>query len=230
MIKGFYQGFKIPYTGKECQIISSNHKSARENFTILQQKIEKEITAGRVEGPFQKPPSDIFKVSPLGLVPKKTSGDHSYPTGNSVNEGIPEMHRTVSYQSIDDAVRIVIQLGRKSLLSKVDIEHAYKIIPINPASFHLLSFVIGDKYFFDKTLPMGLSYSCNLFEQFSCAIHWIAENKLGILGCVHVIYDFLFISPPDYKQASENLYKFLKFADKLGLPIKDEKQLYQLLS
>jgi hypothetical protein len=231
LIKGFYQGFKIPYTGKECQIISSNHKSVRENVTILQQKIEKEITAGRVEGPFQKPPSDNFRVSPLGLIPKKTSGefrvihDLSHPTGNSVNEGIPEMHRTVSYQSIDDAVRIVIQLGKKCLLSKVDIEHAlaYKIIPINPTSFHLLGFVIGDKYFFDKTLPMGLSYSCNLFEQFSCAIHWIAETKLGILGCVHVIDDFLFISPPDYKQASENLYKFLKFADKLGLPIKDEK-------
>ena len=43
---------------------------------------------------FQKPPLDNFRVSPLGLVPKKTSGefrvihDLSNPTGNSVNEGM----------------------------------------------------------------------------------------------------------------------------------------------
>jgi hypothetical protein len=32
-------------------------------YTDLQQKIEKEITAGRVEGPLQKPHLDNFRVS-----------------------------------------------------------------------------------------------------------------------------------------------------------------------
>jgi hypothetical protein len=76
----------------------------------------------------------------------------------------------------------IARITEARLLSKVDIEHAlaYKIIPINPASFHLLGFVIGDKYFFDKTLPMGLSYSCNLFEQFSCATQ-LYHNAYSII-------------------------------------------------
>jgi len=229
---GFLEGFRIPFRGEECQLISRNHKSARDNTTILQQKIEKEIKARRVKGPFKDPPLSNFRVSPLGLVPKKNTGefrvihDLSFPTGNSVNEGIPDQYKTVSYQSVDDAVDILIKFGKQCFLSKIDIEHAYKIIPIHPTSYHLLGFAIKDQYFFDKTLPMGLSYSCNLFEQFSCALHWIILNKLGILGCVHVLDDFLFISPADRIKAKNDLDRFLEFANKLGLPIKDEKTVF----
>jgi hypothetical protein len=92
---------------------------------------------------------------------------------------ISDSNRTVNHQSIDNAVQIILQYGRKSTLSKIDIEHAYKMVPISPSSCHLLGFRLSDKYYFDKTLPMKLSYSCNLFEKFSNAVHWIVENKLG---------------------------------------------------
>ena len=121
-----------------------------------------------------------------------------------------------------------MQYGRKSTLSKIDIEHAYKIVPIIPSSCHLLGFRLGDKYYFDKTLPIGLSYSCNVFEKCSNAVHWIVENKLGIQGCVHVLDDFLFISPPviDTCTKSSDLTGFLIFAEKLGIPIKQEKTVF----
>jgi hypothetical protein len=121
-----------------------------------------------------------------------------------------------------------LQYGRKSTLSKIDIEHAYKIVPIIPSSCHLLGFRLGDKYYFDKTLPIGLSYSCNVFEKCSNAVHWIVENKLGIQGCVHVLDDFLFISPPviDTCTKSSDLTGFLIFAEKLGIPIKQEKTVF----
>jgi hypothetical protein len=50
-------------------------------------------------------------------------------------------------------------------------EHAKFNRPIN--------FPLGDQYYFDKTLPMGLSFSCKLFETFSTAVHWIIDHKLG---------------------------------------------------
>ena len=215
--------------GNDTHRLSTNLRSASENFEILLQKIQKEKNAGRVAGPFRKPPFQNFICSPLGLVPKKNEGEirtihHlSYPKGSSVNDGIPSEHKTVQYQSIDDAVKHMIKYGKGCYFSKTAIEHAYKIVPVHPSSYHLLGFSINSTYYYDKTLPMGLSYSCNLFEQFSTALHWIAMNKLGIHDCVHVLDDFLFVAPAPIGLCMADLAKFLEVAKTLGIPIKDEK-------
>jgi hypothetical protein len=57
---------------------------------------------------------------------------------------------------------------------------------VHPDDHELLGFPLGDHYYFDKTLPMGLSFSCKLFETFSTAVHWIIDHKLGGSGCVHL--------------------------------------------
>ena len=74
--------------------MSANHKSARDDIATLKMKIQKELDAGRVAGPFDKPPLPNFQVSPLGLVPKKVPGefmvihDLSYPNGDSINSSV----------------------------------------------------------------------------------------------------------------------------------------------
>ena len=56
--------------------------------------IEKEIAAQRLAGPFSSPPFSHFRISHLGLVPKKTEGEFrlihhlSFPRGSSLNDGI----------------------------------------------------------------------------------------------------------------------------------------------
>jgi hypothetical protein len=70
---------------------------------------------------------------------------------------------------------------------------------------------------------MGLSYSCSLFEKFSTAMQWIATEKLGVPGCVHILDDFMFVSPPQYHLCLSSLQSFLRLADELGVPIKDKK-------
>ncbi|XP_053374900.1 uncharacterized protein LOC128547160 [Mercenaria mercenaria] len=70
---------------------------------------------------------------------------------------------------------------------------------------------------------MGLIFSCNLFEKFSSAIHWIVENKLQIPGCAHILDDFLFVCPPSYNTAQSHLKQFQDFANNIGLPLKEQK-------
>ena len=90
----------------------------------------------------------------------------------------------------------------------------------NQSSQYLLGFYFNGRYYYDKTLPMGLSYSCNLFEKFSSALHWIAIRNLGINDCVHMLHDFLFVAPAPM----DILYvKFLNFVKTLRIPMKDEK-------
>ena len=112
LIDGFEFGFKIPFYGSRCFKKTKNLQSALENLPVLRDKLQHEIAAGRVVGPFQDPPFPNSQVSPLGLVPKKNGEfriiQHlSAPEGSSVNDGIPKEFCSVQYQNIDDAVALV---------------------------------------------------------------------------------------------------------------------------
>ncbi|CAG2220984.1 unnamed protein product [Mytilus edulis] len=216
-------------TSAEKYQFSRNLKSTLENCLVLKKKITEEIKAGRVAGPFKEPPFENFRISPLGLVPKSKPGefrvihDLSHPLGSSVNDGISKENSAVQYQSVDDACQLMLKYGKNCIMSKIDVVQAYRLVPMHFSCYHLLGFALEEGLYFDKNLAMGLSYSCNLFERFSSAIHWIAETKLAIHSCVHLLDDFLFISPPPIEIGQFNLQKFLDFAAEIGLPIKSEK-------
>ncbi|XP_021367155.1 uncharacterized protein LOC110459297 [Mizuhopecten yessoensis] len=226
---GFTEGFSLQYYGSRRFRTSKNLKSALDNVSVLKQKIEKEISLGRIQGPFQTPPFPNLQVSPLGLVPKKELNEFrvihhlSYPQGTSINDGINPEDATVAYQTIDDAVRLVKHFGRGSLMAKTDIESAFRLIPIHPTDYELLGFQIDDKFYFDKVLPMGCSISCRLFEAFSSAIHWIMETKYQVAGVVHILDDFLFVAPPGSSKCMEDLANFLTFCQHTQIPIKQSK-------
>ena len=67
--------------------------------------------AHRLAGPFDTPPFPVFRVAPLGIVPKKTPGEFrlihhlSYPTCKSVNDEISHEHSSVQYANIDHAIK-----------------------------------------------------------------------------------------------------------------------------
>ena len=71
LLGGFTHGFNLHYQGPRQERMAKNLKSAASNPMVVQQKINKEITAGRVAGPFVCRPLQNFVVSPIGLVPKK---------------------------------------------------------------------------------------------------------------------------------------------------------------
>ena len=110
-----------------------------------------------------------------------------------------------------------------NLLAKTDLENAYKQVPIHPQSFELLGFQVNNEFYFDKTLPFGLSYSCNLFEKLSSALQWILENKFNITFYGHILDDFLFVGHPSAPECSNALRSFCTLAKDINLPIKEEK-------
>ena len=52
-----------------------------------------------------------------------------------------------------------------TFLAKVDIESAFRIIPVSPLDSPLLGFQWDGKYYMDAVLPMGCSSSCAIFEE-----------------------------------------------------------------
>ena len=67
--------------------------SAAKHPDVICAELEKEVTAGRVLGPFEHITMDMFRFSGLGAIPKKGGNWRmilhlSAPLGNCVNDGI----------------------------------------------------------------------------------------------------------------------------------------------
>ena len=70
--------------------------------------------------------------------------------------------------------------------------------------------------------PLVVSSSCNIFETFSTALEWAAQNKLHIPGVLHLLDDFLFVAP-SRTQCSASLSSFIRMCALMGVPIALDK-------
>ena len=98
--------------------------------------------------------------SPIGVIPKKNKPGKwrlivnlSAPEGASVNDG---MDKEMPYTSVDVVANKVAMLGRGSLLAKLDIMQAYRMVPVHPNYQCLLGMQWENDIFVDRALPFGL--------------------------------------------------------------------------
>lgn len=109
--KGFREGFPLHYESIRVSSDATNLLSVLDNPEVVDAKLNKECEAGRLAGPFHHVPFHPFRVSPLGVVPKKTPGEFrlihhlSYPRGSSINDGISLENCSVSFATISDAIQ-----------------------------------------------------------------------------------------------------------------------------
>ncbi len=205
-----------------------NHKSALDNHELVSEKIKKEVSLGRIAGPFSTKPPGLI-VSPLASVPKDNGSsirlihDLSYPKNHSVNSHIPKELCTVEYETLDDCLFIISTLGEGCLMSKSDIKNAYRIFECSRQDYRLLGFTWLNMYYFDRCLPMGCAISCAQFEEFSKLIHWVLTEKFGIQFMSHIIDDFMFFGPKNSTLCQQFLDIFISVSSYLGIPIKHEK-------
>ena len=120
--------------------------------------LTKEISLGRVAGPFDAVPfTDGFVVSPLNTVPKRDSAerrvivDLSWPCGTSVNDGIP------SDSFLGEPIPLLCpSLGLGCLLYKYDLKKAHRQFPVDPKDYHLLGYTWDNQFYFDTVLTLDL--------------------------------------------------------------------------
>jgi hypothetical protein len=231
LVNGFKHGFRIPssISSNPDKGNYTNHASALRNADKVSIKIKKELKLGRISGPYPSPPLSDMIISPLGMVPKKNSTecrlihDLSFPQTSSVNGNIAKEFTSVSYETLDTCVELILNLGPGALVAKCDLKDAFRIIPIHPADYRLLGFRWEDNYFFDKCLPMGCSVSCQIFESFSQSLQWILKTKLDVQHMSHILDDFIFFGPKDSSVCKRGLDTFMILANSLNLPLKHEK-------
>ena len=203
-------------------------KSATTHAEQLQEKIDKEVQAGRVAGPFTSPPISNLRCSPIGIIPKKQGGwrmicNLSAPQGQSINDWIDPAKCSVQYSSFDKAIELVSKIGKGALIGKKDIANAFRLMPIRPEDFCLLGFQFQDKYYFDKSLPFGCSIACATFEKFSSFLNWLVEHKSNSDAIQHYLDDFLFVGPKETNACKALMETFDNICGDLGVPVSHEK-------
>ncbi|GLB36092.1 hypothetical protein LshimejAT787_0303800 [Lyophyllum shimeji] len=208
----------------------TNLKSAAEHPDAITSDIALQLANGRTHGPFPSPPLAHFRTSPLGAALRKRSSKvrrihHlSWPHGTSVNDGIPEAQASIVYDMFHHAVDDLIRSGRGSLMVKLDLEQAFRHIPVRPSLWHLLGFTWLGQFYYDVVLAFGLRSAPYIFNLFAEALHWILQRHIPA-RFRHYLDDFLAIFKPDtpVERVKQALEWMLALGRQLGLRFQPTK-------
>ena len=202
-----------------------NHPSANEHPTMISEALAKETSAGRLFGPLNPEDYPFVHISSLGAVPKKHSInrwrlilDLSHPNGHSVNDGISRSLCSLSYTKVDHTVRKILSSGQGTLLAKIDIENAFRNVPVHPHDRHLLGLVWDGKLYIDTVLPFGLRSAPKIFNAIADGLQWIAMER-GVTNLDHFLDDFITTGHPRSNECSNNLVLLMDTCKILNLPL-----------
>jgi len=126
------------------------------------------------------------------------------------------------YASVLDAARLIQQLGPGAELAKVDLQNAYRIVPVHSDDHHLLGIRWGQDVFIDTALPFGLRSAPKIFSAVADALAWILHSK-GVVHQLHYLDDFLLLGPPKSSACAQSLQCTLQVCGDLGVPVAAHK-------
>jgi hypothetical protein len=228
LVLAIRRGMRISYHGPRIgHIIGRNLPSAIENAEAVDADIEKECKKHRRHGPHDSPPFPFYRANPLGIVFKKGGAkprlihNLSWPRfGDSVNRHITQFE--IKLDAFDRAVTMLTLLGKNTYMAKLDIEAAYRCVPIAPTDWPLMGFKWRNGYYFDSVMQFGTASATAIFEWFSSAAELMAVKILLIQHIVHYIDDFMLLATTE-SQCERQLDALLKLFELLGLPVAPHK-------
>ena len=231
-LRGITEGFQIGYSDRISQGLRSSRKNlegAIQHPEVVDEYLDKEMTLSRVAGPFTKAHLPGIQISRFGVIPKSHQKDKwrlivdpSHPKSHSVNDGIPKSLCGLSYITVDDAINKILELGPNTLMAKIDIKSAFRLLPVHPADRHLLAMEWRNKIFIDTCLPFGLRSAPKLFNILADLLSWISMTK-GVSFSIHYLDDFLTMGPAGSSVCQQNLDIFIQTCNELGIPLAEEK-------
>ena len=233
VMNGIVQGFQIgfDYHTHKCQPAKQNMVSVmKKNSLIVEEYLFKEREAGWVVGPLPRESVSCAQISPFGVIPKPHQPekwhlilDLSSPEGASINGGICKGLCSLCYLSIDDIVSTILSLGKGALLTKMDIQSAYRIVPAHPDDRHLLcngrvNYLLIQCY---HMVSVQLQKSSTRKRT-----RWNGlptQEEQNILHITHYLDDFIMVGAPATNECKRRLDILMSACRELGVPIATHK-------
>ena len=178
------EGFRISFDHSRWPNLLSpaqrNMGSAKANPAVVQQYIDTEMQAGRVI-PVDSRKRQIH-ISSYRVIPKRQQPgkwrlivDLSAPHGFSMNDDILEALCSLKYPSVQDGAKMALQLGRGVLMAKIDLQNAYRIVPVHPDDIGLLG--VQGQVLVDTALPFSLRSAPKIFTALADGLMWVMQKR-----------------------------------------------------
>ena len=129
---------------------------------------------------------------------------------------------SLTYITTDSAIQCIQQLGQDTLLAKIDVKSAFRLLPSHPSDHHLLAIDWDHNLYIDTCLPFGPWSAPKLFNILADLLSWILTQK-GISPVFHYLDDFLTLGPPGSSTCVHNLATIKEVCSTLGIPLTLEK-------
>ena len=100
----------------------------------------------------------------------------------------------------------------------MDIEAAYRLIPVHPHDRPLQAVICENQIYIDSMLPFGLRSAPKIFTAVADVLHWYLR-KAGICYIEHYLNDFIIVAPPHAQLCQHHLTLLLQVCRHLGVPI-----------
>ena len=145
--------------------------------------------------------------------------DLSFPHGRAVNTNISKdsylgSDFILTLPPTDHITNKIKQLGKGSLIYKVDISRAFRHIKIDPRDYFLLG-LKHKNYYLGTCLPFGYRNGSGIFQRLSDAIRFIMSTMgYDVINYIDDIIGFGTIST-----AEPSYHTLLQLLEKLGLDI-----------
>jgi len=158
IVRGITHGVDIGFEGaRNVSRPSRNLRSALDGDRVEQMVADiilADVAAGKKAGPFDSPPFAHFSYSPIGAVMKGGSWDKirvihhlSFPFGgDSINAGVRDEELVLG--RFDDACDAIRALGPGCFLVKLDVEAAYKQVPVRVEDRALLGLQWNGRFYY----------------------------------------------------------------------------------
>ena len=125
----------------------------------------------------------------------------------------------MAYTTVDEVAAQAAALGPGTLMAKVDIESAYRLIPVHPQDRILQGIRCEGAVYVDPTLPFGLRSAPKIFNAVADSLHWNLK-QWGIEFLFHYLDDYILVAPPGCQAWLDLL---LSECSCLGVPIAPHK-------
>lgn len=229
VLDGIRYGFPLHYTGPPLYRDNREaHSSAQQHWSHVQRYVEVETTNKALLGPYQALPFTPWtNISPIMTRPKADSSkrriivDLSFPEGDNVNAyifknmifGAFHEHRL---PTVCDTINVVEHMDYQVKLATLDVERAYRYIPVCPLDLPLLGIKVGRDFYIDAAMPFGArnsSLNMQLVAQFMVR----ALQNRG-LACQMYLDDMVLQLSP-YQDYHARFTEVMALYRALGLPI-----------
>lgn len=108
-------------------------------------------------------------------------------------------------------------------MAKLDLKHAFRLIPVHPSDWNLLGYCNNNQYYFDVVLPFGLRSSPSLFNKLSDILEWAVRAYGNYPYILYYMDDCFLVGVSNCAMCIKTVALFIIVCAFLGVPVAPEK-------